>query len=98
MNASAPCAVGRDSSHVRVKFQCESVLSPHHQPISDTSLVSHNPDALSSEKTSDSTGSELRVTRQPLPHFRCSHSSRFSAVLLVDPLECRGSEDPSWVQ
>lgn len=31
MNASAPCAVGRDSSHVRVKFQCESVLSPHHQ-------------------------------------------------------------------
>lgn len=50
-----PHAVGRDSSHVRVvrfqyKFQCYSVLSPHHQPISDTSLVSHNPDTLSSEK------------------------------------------------
>lgn len=80
------------------KFQCDSVLSPHHQAISDTSLVSHTPDTLYSEKTSDSTGSGLPVTRQPLPHLRCTHSSRLSAVPLVEPLECRGSNDPSWVQ
>lgn len=80
-------AAGGNSSLVRVgrfyyKFQCVCAFSLHRQGISETSLVSYNPDTIYSGTASDSTRSGLSLTRQPLPHFTCNRKSRLSAVLL----------------